>query len=228
MEKNIIVILIVSLFVIGIGAGFVYLMKSNTKYEVENDELKKEIEKMKKEQKETDAIREEIKQISEYAAYEFNYTSILYLSGKNNFYGFQLPGTGNRFIATIDGTIKIGIKCDNVALEQETGKDGQVTAVNISVPHSEILDNYPISDTLTVYDEKNNIFNPVTPEDYNELLSDAQKEEAKKVQKSDLLKKSDESIEYLLTSHLQAVYGEDVTVNFQYIDAKEDADNAKK
>ena len=59
------------------------------------------------------------------------------------------------------------------------------------VPHSEVLDNYTITDSLKIYDERSNIFNPVKVEDYNNLRAEAEQKEAEKVQGSDILQKSD-------------------------------------
>ena len=179
-------------------------------------ELEDTIAKMEREQMSTDTIREEVKQISKYSAYEFDYTSIIYHSDKNSFMGMDIPLTGNSFIATIDGKMNIGIDAENMQISQETDEDGSVKQVTITVPHSQILDNYTMQDSLKIYDQKNNIFNPVEVADYSELLTEAEEKEEQKVLKGDLLQKSDESVKFLLTSHLQAVYGQNVEIIFEY------------
>ena len=85
----------------------------------------------------------------------------------------------------------------------------------------EILDNYTITDSLEIYDEKSNIFNPDKVEDYNNLRAEAEKKEAEKVQGSDVLQKSDESVKYLLMSHFQAVYGDGVEIRYEYLEETE-------
>lgn len=183
-------------------------------------EMKKELKDLKKSSVQTESIREEVKKISKYSAYEVNYTTILHFSDKNEIekLGLEIPLTGNRFIATVEGKMNIGINGELVELAEETDAEGNVTVINLKVPHSEIQDNYTIQDTLTIINEKSGIFNPVKAEDYNALLVKATEEEAIKVSNSDVLQKSDESIQYLLTTHLQTVYGDDVVINYEYLE----------
>ncbi len=182
-------------------------------------ELEDKLAELERKKIETDAVKEEIKQISRYAAYEFTYTSVLKYSDRNSFMGVDIPLTENNFVATIDGRINIGINGDDVKFIENADSDGRVTAVNLFVPHSRILDNYTIQESLEIFDEKNNIFNPVRPEDYNGLLIEAAKQEETKILKSDILKKSDETIKYLLISHFQAVYGEGVEIRYTLTDS---------
>lgn len=180
--------------------------------------LENKLAELERKKIETDAVKEEIKQISRYAAYEFTYTSVLMYSDRNKFMGMNIPLTENNFVATIDGKINIGIHGEDVKFIENTNSEGNVTGINIFVPHSRILDNYTIQESLEIFDEKNNIFNPVRPEDYNELLVEAARQEEAKILKSDILKKSDETIKYLLISHFEAVYGDGVEIKYTLTD----------
>ena len=142
---------------------FVFSVKGCMNKSQENRELKRKLEEMERKRLETDAIREEVKKISEYTAYEFDYTEVIHFSDKNEFYGFEIPLTGNNFIATIDGKMNIGIDAEKVTFTEEKDSEGKVTKVELFVPHSEILDNYTIQDSLQIYDETNNIKCPVPP-----------------------------------------------------------------
>ena len=174
------------------------LMKDRSQRLKEMKELENELAELERKKIETDAVKEEIIQISRYAAYEFTYTSVLKYSDRSSFMGVDIPLTENNFVATIDGRINIGINGNDVKFIENTDSEGRVTAVNIYAPHSQILDNNTIQESLEVFDEKNRIFNPVRPEDYNGLLIEAAKQEEEKILKSDILKKSDETIKYLL------------------------------
>lgn len=196
----------------------VFLLKKTFAQNRDMKELKSKIEEMENKQVEADSIREEVKQISKYSAFEFDYTSIMRFSDSNKFKGISIPLTGNSFIATIDGKINIGIDGEQVTFSETTDSDGKVTQVVLTVPHSQILDNYTIQNSLEIYDEKSNIFNPVKITDYNDLLIEAENQEKEKVLQSDILKKSDETIQYLLTSHFQAVYGDKVEIKYEYLD----------
>ena len=198
----------------------IMLVKDGKKKREELKELKAAMEEMEKKRIQTDIIREEVKQISKYSAYENNYTSILFYSEQNKIFGIDIPLTENRLIATIDGKMNIGIDGEKVDFSVKTDSEGNVTEVDLLVPHSEILDNFTDQDTLQIYDEKKNIFNPVEVEDYSRLIVDSEKKEEEKVLRSDLLERSDERIRQLLTSYLQGVYREDIKINFEYVETE--------
>ena len=179
--------------------------------------LDDKLDEMEKQQISTDAIREELKEVSKYSAYEFNYTSILYFSDSNKIKNIDIPFTNTEYIATIDGKMNIGIKSDFVDFQEKRNSKGEVEQVTIVIPHSTILDNSTDSETLKEYDYDKNIFNPVKPDEYNELRVQAEKKEKEKVEKSDILQKSDERIEHLMKSHFQAVYGNDVEIIIEYL-----------
>lgn len=208
-----------SFFLIAALLIFCVLLMADRRHRLKDMEaLESKLAELERRRIETDAVKEEIKQISRYAAYEFTYTSVLKYSDKTKFMGVDIPLTENNFVATIDGRINIGINGDDVKFIENTDSKGRVTAVNIFAPHSRILDNYTIQESLEVFDEKNNIFNPVRPEDYNGLLIEAAKQEEEKILKSDILDRSDETIKYLLVSHFEAVYGEGVKIRYTLSD----------
>ena len=196
---------------------FAFSIKSCMNSSKENKELRSKLEEMESKRLETDSIREEVRKISEYTAYEFDYTEVIHFSSKNEFYGIEIPLTGNNFIATIDGKINIGIDGEKITFTEESNSEGSVTKVKLLVPHSEILDNYTIQDSLQIYDETNNIFNPVKIEDYKKLIVEAEEKEEKKVLDSDMIDKSDEAVKYLLMTYFKALYGESVEVEYQYL-----------
>lgn len=123
----------------------------------------------------TDAIRAELKEVSKYSAYEFNYTSILYFSDNNKIKNIDIPFTNTKYIATIDGKMNIGIKSNLVDFQEKRNSKGEVEQVTIVIPHSTILDNSTDSETLKEYDYDKNIFNPVKSDEYNELRVQAEK-----------------------------------------------------
>lgn len=198
----------------------IFQAKRGVKRDYENEELKKKIEKMEQKRIQSEAVKEEVKQISKYLTYELIYTEVIRFSDQNEFRGIKIPLTGSYFIASIDGKANIGIDGDRIQFSEITDAEGRVVQVKLSVPHSEILDNYTDHSTLKILDEQNNIFNPIRPEEYNELLIEAERQEERKILKSDILQKSDQTIRYLLTSHFQAVYGDGVEIKYAYVSGK--------
>lgn len=182
--------------------------------------LKKELSDLKKQEMKVDTIREELQAISEYSAYQFNYTSILDFSDNIEWGRVKVPFTNTEYIATIDGYMKIGIDAKKADINEKTNGDGVVEEVVIKIPHSEILENATISDSLKEYDYDKNVFNPIEPGEHNQLRVKAEEKEKKKVESSDILSKSDKRIENLLETHFQSIYGKDVKIKIEYIEQK--------
>lgn len=193
------------------------LIKDSRKKKEELKQLKATIEEMEQKRIQTDIIREELEQISKYSAYEMNYTSVLFYSEANQIFGMDIPLTKNRLLATIDGKMNIGIHAEKVEFSTKADAKGNITEVTALVPHSKILDNYTDQDTLQIYDETNNIFNPVKVENYSKLIVDSEKKEEEKVLRSDVLTQSDERIQKIITSYLHSVFGEDVKIQFSFL-----------
>ncbi len=206
-----IIVFLILIFVCGL------LIQNRKIQKNEIKDLKEKIEEMEQNHIQVDSIREELSKVSKYSAYEFNYTSVIRVSDKNQFMGVDIPLTGNFFIATVDGKMNIGMNAENLEINTSTDKEGNITQVALSVPHSEILDNYTIQESLEIHDERNNIFNPIKVTDYNELIIEAEEKERQKALKSDVLEKSDESIKNLLTCHLQAMFGDKVEIKYEYL-----------
>lgn len=195
-----------------------HLIKQSILQRHEKQQLQEQIHEMERRQIKAANLKEEVRQISKYSAYEFHYTSVICFSEKRNIGGVEIPLTKSNFFATVDGVMNIGIDGKKIQFTTETDSEGNVTLVKILVPHAQILDNYTIQESLQVYDETNNILNPIKISDYSDLIAEAEKLEEEKVRNSDMLQKSDETIQYLLTTHLTAVYKDGVKIKYEYLE----------
>lgn len=176
--------------------------------------LSASLRKEKEEAKKTpvDTIREELVAISEYAAYEYNYTAVLPF-----FEDTKMPFDATGYLATIDGDMVIGIKADKVQLSEQKDVEGVVRKVKITVPKSDILRKEMHSETLKEYVYDKNLFNPITPEELNQVRIDVENEQVEKVRNSDILKKCDIRIKNILKKHVQSVYGNKVKIEIEYL-----------
>ena len=78
-----------------------------------------------------------------------------------------IPFTAKRFIVAYDGRIKVGVDLSQARVEvNETAR-----AVTVTLPKSQIVSHETFEDTLVVLDETNNVFNPISIENYNEFVS---------------------------------------------------------
>lgn len=90
--------------------------------------------------------------------------------------GWELPFTEKFYIFSYEGLVKAGIK--NLEQAQITQKDNQIT---IKLPKVEITNVDLDNDSLQVYDQSTNIFNPTKIEDLNEdqkVIKEKMKERA--------------------------------------------------
>lgn len=167
----------------------------------------------------SDSIREEIVPITELAAYEYNFTQVLNFSSTNASLPFNLdvPFSGNRFIATIDGVATIFVDASKIEVIPHKMPDGSIWAVDISLPHAEVKDPVTVDpNTLEVLYKQDGFTNPVTSEDYNDLLKYTNELQIEKVSQSDVLNRADERVQSLIRDHLGGIYGDEVSLSFSY------------
>ena len=125
MKKKLIIGAVAVLAVMLALAGLVFFVRDVGGKNDEIKELEAKLEEMERKQIATDAIKEEIKQISKYSAYEFDYTSILCFSDQSKLLGIKIPLTGSQFIATLDGKMNIGIDGERYNLRRRRIPKGE-------------------------------------------------------------------------------------------------------
>ena len=88
------------------------------------------------------------------------------------------------------------------------------------MPHSTVGDVYLDHDTLKKYVEENGIFNffQVSTDDLNALYAQAEKDQTVKAEESGILEKSDERAEGLIENQIKSLHGEDIEVEFEFIE----------
>lgn len=114
-----------------------------------------------------DLISSRIEEISQLVSVEYHYTKVGKYEDRIDFYGWQVPLTMKRFIISYDGTIWAGVDLQRAAVKIDD--DG---SVEVTLPEAEILAHEQDLDSITVFDETKNIFNPVQITDYIEFSKD--------------------------------------------------------
>ena len=120
-----------------------------------------------------DILQQQIQEIGELGTAKYYYTNMgryentLQVGGKN------IPFTQKMFIISYDGTIKAGVEVKDIRV---TLKD---KAIRVTIPPAKILSHEVDMESVTVFDEKNSIFNGLSTEDVTQFLNDqkAQMEE---------------------------------------------------
>lgn len=124
----------------------------------------------------SEIIKNQILSVKELTTLKYKYTNVGSFENQAEFYGIKLPFTQKKFIISYDGEVNAGIDLNEiqVTLNKEDKK------ISIQIPKAEILNHVIDENSLTIFDEKNSIFNQLEIKDF----SDFRKDEMKKVEKS--------------------------------------------
>lgn len=155
-------------------------------------------------------LSSEMSDISELASAEYLFTNAARFTDTKHIVGILDWITKKAFVQKWDGTIKAGIKLENITVSISD------KVITITLPKAEIL-SYEIDyDSIEVLDEKNNIFNPITVEDkvnFDEETAEAMKERAIA---NGLLEKAQRNAETIIANLLLASVEniQDYTIKF--------------
>lgn len=111
-------------------------------------------------------VQSRMEQVSRLATAEYHYTNMGQFEQHGEFYGVKLPFSTKRFIVSYDGVILAGIELGDAEIGISE------TKLTVTLPEAQILSHEMDEESLRVFDETKNIFNPITIEDYNGFLAD--------------------------------------------------------
>lgn len=106
------------------------------------------------------ALTQQLQEVSELAVMEYNYTNVGKFENSLTFNGWNIPLTKKSFLLTYAGELKAGVRMDQAEVQVQ-GKN-----ITVLLPPVEILSNIIDENSIEVYDETKNIFNPISVEDY--------------------------------------------------------------
>ncbi len=129
----------------------------------------------------SELIANELLQISEYASLEYRYTNVGKFEDRLDFNGWNIPFTTKSFIITYEGSMKLGIRANNVGVELVNDE------IKIKLPAVEILSHEIYEDTIEVFDETKNIFNQIQVKDYTTFAAEQKFEMEEKAEENGLL-----------------------------------------
>lgn len=154
-------------------------------------------------------ISEQLNALRELVTTEYLYTNSGKYENQNQITiigkDINIPFTGKRFIVAYDGRIKAGIDIGQTQIDI----DEDARAITITLPKSEIVSHETFEDTLVVLDETNNVFNPISIENYNEFVSEQKDSMEKKAIERGLLTNADAEAKRMVQSFLSQIPGID-------------------
>ncbi|WP_130863319.1 DUF4230 domain-containing protein [Bacilliculturomica massiliensis] len=150
----------------------------------------------------SDLVSSRIEEISELAVTEYRYTNVGKFENRLDFYGWEVPLTMKRFIISYDGTIKAGVDMSQATVKVAANGD-----ISVTLPQAAILSHEIDLESITVFDETKNIFNPIQITDYVDFSKDQQASSENEAVEKGLLAEAQGKAEEVVTQWLAALYG---------------------
>ncbi len=145
----------------------------------------------------TVVVQNQLEQISELATAQYHYTNMGQFEQSNDFYGVKIPFSGKHFIVSYDGTILAGVDLSKAEIKVSASK------VSITLPEAKILSHEIDENSLEVFDETKNIFNPLTIENYNQFYAEQKDEIEAKALEGGLLTEAEDQAELAIKQVLE-------------------------
>lgn len=118
-------------------------------------------------------LEDRLQAVQKLVSTEYYYTKMGSYEDRKDFHGWNIPFTTKRFIVSYDGIIRAGVDLSQVAVEVGENR------VTVTLPQAAVLSHDISEESVKVFDESNNILNPIRVEDYTDFTQ-AQKEEMEK------------------------------------------------
>ena len=114
----------------------------------------------------------------------------------------NVPLTQSRFIYSYAGTIRAGVDFDGITVEV----DESAKRIRVQLPASRILSSELDEDSFELYDEKNNIFNPISVSDVNATNRTLKENAERRAIVEGLLERADANARAMVLNLLQSAY----------------------
>ena len=186
--KKIFNIAVELIVVVLICCGIFFGTKYYYSKQVKEVEVIREVEKVveKEIQISGETIRSNMSNIGKLCTAEYNYTHVEHVDSSREIKGFKIPFTKSMFIYSYDGAIMAGIDFADIQID----KDDTEKTITVILPDVEIISSEVYHDSFQLYDEKNNIFNPISVTDVADSLVDLENSEKEKAIGDGLLDKA--------------------------------------
>lgn len=133
---------------------------------------------------------------------EYRYTHVERVDSSRELKGYKIPFTTTSFIYSYDGAIMVGIDFTKIKID----KNDRTKVIAVTLPEVELISSEVDQDSFELYDEKNNIFNPITVTDVVDSFADLKNSEEDKAKKEGLFDKARENAATLVESFMRSSY----------------------
>lgn len=106
------------------------------------------------------ALTHQLQEVNDLAVLEYNYTKVGKFENSLTLNGWNIPLTKKSFLLTYAGKLTAGVSMEDAQVNVNN------STITVTLPEVEILSNVIDENSIEVYDETKNIFNPISIEDY--------------------------------------------------------------
>lgn len=145
------------------------------------------------------SLTQQLQEIEELATLSYNYTKVGKFSNNLKFNGWNIPLTQKSFLITYSGKLKAGIKMDKINISLKNN------IITVLIPEIEILSNEIDENSIEVYDETKNVFNPISINDYTEFAKKQKEEVAQEAIENGLLSEAATKTQKTIKRYLNAI-----------------------
>lgn len=200
MKKNLsmFAIVLTCCCVVFLGTKFYYSRQIKTV------EVVREVEKIIEKEVEIsgETIRYHMANIGKLCTAEYSYTHVERVDSSKELYGYEIPFTTATFIYSYDGNILAGIDFTKIQIR----KDDTAKKITVTLPDVEIISSAVDQDSFKLYDEKNNIFNPIRVTDVADSFANLKNSEEQKAVDKGLLDRAKENAVLLVENFMFGSY----------------------
>lgn len=153
-----------------------------------------------------DQLEEQLSSIRELVTRQYVYTNAARREQNQTwFFGWDRPFSEKSLLATYDGVIKAGIDLGEVTIDV----DEEARTITVTLPPSRITDNNIPQETINVLEVKDGLFNKVTFDDYNDLITEEKQVMEEKAVDMGLLADADSEARAIIKAFLDLIPGMD-------------------
>lgn len=187
-------------FLVFLGTKFYYSKQVKTVEVVREVNVEKVVEKEVEISGET--IQYNMMRIGKLCTAEYRYTHVEQVESSREIQGFKIPFTTASFIYSYDGNIMAGIDFEEIQID----KNDEEKIITVSLPDAEIISSDVDQDSFKLYDESNNIFNPISISDVADSFADLKKSEEEKAVEEGLLDKARKNAIEMVQNFMRGSY----------------------
>ncbi len=175
---------IIFLFIFGVGIYFIGVMSANRNSEPTITST---------------SISQQLVEIQKLSVLEYNYTKVGKFENSLTLNGWSIPLTKKSFLLTYSGKLQAGVNLQDakVSINDHT--------IIISLPEVQILENTLDENSIEVYDESKNIFNPISVSDYTNFATKQKTEAEEEAIENGFLSEAATKAQSVIKSFLQLI-----------------------